>query len=790
MRIRTSIPALVYLFPLVIGIHFRGACVEATEIVLKDGRVLSGKLGPLSSIVEQPQLGSAESEKVQSIYFLDDDLRRTFFPRRRIQEVREGAGSITEIFRIHQRMKTQGLRVNTVGPTLKIEPFDEFGRRIITMRTAQGPLDVIQAIVEITPKVVRVVGVSHVWDMRMATSALPRETLSKILRKQVDAAKPEDRKRLVRFYLQAERYEDALAELEEIVKDFSSSPDIEEQLKPVIREIRQLAARRLLGELKLRREAGQHRLVYDKLKIFPSEDVSGEILQEARELIREYESQVAQRDAAVARMREILGEVEDDGERSQFSPVVEEIAAEMNVNTFERMAAFRRLADDETLLPSERLSLALSGWLLGADAAGVSAPVAISAGTVRRLVVEYLNESDEKKRVEILRALSSEEAASPRTVARLLEKMKPPMNTASQDPAKPGYFELEVEALPGEPPITYAVQLPPEYDPYRKYPTILAMHAAGSDPAHEITWWAGPWAKSGWRPGQAGRHGYIVVAPGWTEQHQREYHYSAREHAAALNTLRDASRRFSIDPDRVFLAGFSIGGDAAWDIGLAHPDLWAGVIPISGTADRYCSLYWKNAAYLPFYVVLGELDPGKLTANARDLDRYMIRGYDVTVTEYLGRGHEHFSDEIQRIFDWMGRRKRDFFPKDFECVSMRPWDNFFWWLEVNGLPEMSLVDPRDWPPPRGAHPMPVRGLITATNGLNVRAGASDLTIWLSPQMLDLEKRVGIVVNGRRINTAEPFVGPSIEVMLEDVRTRSDRVHPFWAKETVTTGRGG
>jgi len=86
--------------------------------------------------------------------------------------------------------------------------------------------------------------------------------------------------------------------------------------------------------------------------------------------------------------------------------------------------------------------------------------------------------------------------------------------------------------------------------------------------------------------------------------------------------------------------------------------------------------------------------------------------------------------------------------------------------------------------------MPVRGLITATNGLNVRAGASDLTIWLSPQMLDLEKRVGIVVNGRRINTAEPFVGPSIEVMLEDVRTRSDRVHPFWAKETVTTGRGG
>lgn len=788
MRIPSSVRVFGPLLVLAVASSWTSS-LRATEIVLKDGRVLSGKLGPLSSIAEQPQLGSEESEKVQSIYFLDDDLRRTFFPRRQIQEVREGSGSVTEIFRIPQRTKRQGLRVSTVGPTLKIEPFDEFGRRIITMRTAQGPLDVIQAIVEISPNVVRIAGVSHVWDMRMATTSLPRETLSKILRKQVDNEKLEERKRLVRFYLQGERYEDALAELEEILKDFSQTPDIEEQLKPAIREIRQLAARRLLGELKLRREAAQHRLVYDKLKIFPSEDVSGEILQEARELIGDYETRTQERDAAVARMREILGKVEDEGERSEFTPVVEEIAAEMNVNTFERMAAFRRLSDDETLLPSERLALALSGWLLGSDAAAVNVPVAISAWTVRRLLVEYLNEPDEKKRVDILRKLSSEEAASPRTVARILDKMKPPVATAAQDEAKPGYFELEVESLPGAPPVKYAIQLPPEYDPYRKYPAILAMHAAGSSPEHEITWWAGPWTKTGWRAGQAGRQGYIVVAPAWTEEHQTEYQYSARTHAIVLNTLRDASRRFSLDTDKVFLAGYSIGGDAAWDIGLAHPDLWAGVIPISAVSERYCALYWPNAQRLPFYVVLGELDSGKLVANARDLDRYMIRGYDVTVAEFLGRGHEHFSDEIQRLFDWMNRRKRDFYPKEFEAVTMRRWDNFFWWLEMKDLPDASMVEPRDWPPPRAAHPASVRGLITATNGLNVRAGAAEVVVWISPEMVDIEKRVSIVVNGKRFNSAEPFVRPNIEVMLEDVRTRGDRFHPFWAKETVSTGRG-
>ena len=51
--------------------------------------------------------------------------------------------------------------------------------------------------------------------------------------------------------------------------------------------------------------------------------------------------------------------------------------------------------------------------------------------------------------------------------------------------------------------------------------------------------------------------------------------------------LRDACKRFSIDIDRVFLSGHSMGGDAAWDIGLAHPDLWAGVIPIVAAADKY-----------------------------------------------------------------------------------------------------------------------------------------------------------------------------------------------------------
>ena len=332
------------------------------------------------------------------------------------------------------------------------------------------------------------------------------------------------------------------------------------------------------------------------------------------------------------------------------------------------------------------------------------------------------------------------------------------------------------------------MQLPPEYDPHRRYPTIVTLHGETTGAEKQINWWAGDWVK-GQRTGQAARHGYIVIAPAWTEAHQTRYGYSDREHAAVLKPLRDACRRFSIDTDRVYLSGHSIGGDAAWDIGLAHPDLWAGVIPIVAEASRYCTFYWENARYVPFYVVAGELDGSKLVNNAKsNLDRWLSRGFDATVVEYRGRGHEDFYEEILRLFDWMRHFHRDFFPRSFACKTMRPWDNFFWWVEIAGLPPRSGVDPADWPPPVGTQGALVKGRIVGQNGLNVTAASSGATVWHLAGMLDFKQRATITVNGHRINGGNQMVKPDLRTLLEDVRTRGDRQHPFWARLECSTGR--
>jgi predicted esterase len=758
----------------------------ATEVTLKDGRILRGKLGMVAGLADKPQPQLLEGGPIASIMFFDDDLRRTFVHRRQLRNAagavrQDDAGQPDEKFSIRQRVRSVGKAVRYVGPMLSVQSFDEFGRRIFRMNTSGGPVDVIQGITLLTPTYAKVEGISHVWDMRIATISIPRDILHKILFKQIDIDNVEHHKKIARFYLQVERYKEARLVLEGLLKAFPDDDKIKEQLKPTIRRLRQLSAGRILTELKLRRKAGQHAMVMDKLRMFPSEGVAGEILQEVREILQEYEAYIARRDKVVKQFETLLGQVKDTDTRSRIKVIGNEIIAALSTSTINRMAAFRQAVDDPDILPGEKLALALSGWVLGADSSTENLPVALSLYRVRKKVRKYLNEPIKLNRAGIFDSLHSEEGATVEMVAKMISHMKPPGKMpAPVSDKQPGYFEQDVASLPKEAKSSYLVQLPPEYDPYRRYPTIVTLHGGGNTAAHQIDWWAGARTKAGWRAGQASRQGYIVIAPKWTNEHQKKYHYSAREHAIVLNSLRDACRRFAIDTDRVFLSGHSIGGDAAWDIALAHPDLWAGVIPIAGMAERYCNHYRNNAKYLPFYVICGELDNGQLAKNAPDLEVYMRR-YNCTVVEYLGRGHEHFYEEILRVFDWMGRYRRDFFPKKILCNTMRPWDNFFWWVEFDGMPAKTMIDPVDWPP-RGIRAAQIEGRITATNGVNVNCARADrITVWLSPEMVDFNRRINVIVNTRRLTGSDRYVRPDLRVLLEDVRTRGERQHPFWAR---------
>jgi hypothetical protein len=113
-----------------------------------------------------------------------------------------------------------------------------------------------------------------------------------------------------------------------------------------------------------------------------------------------------------------------------------------------------------------------------------------------------------------------------------------------------------------------------------------------------------------------------------------------------------------------------------------------------------------------------------------------------------------------------GRKQRDFYPSKFSAVGKRAWDNYYWWLEVSELPTRLV---------RAAE---TSGTINvARDSVSIKSAARRVSVWLTPQLVDFDKNIRIRVNG--VYLAAPT--PNIGVMLEDVRTRGDRLHPFWAR---------
>ncbi len=778
--------------PVVLVLLAISSPIWATDMLLKDGRIIEGDHVQVAGVAENPldfRLTAGEVAVLPLLMF-DDGLRRTFIHSGHVTRLLEDTPRRQVRIRVWQDVAETGAGVGRVGRGRPLEPFDQFGRRTYEMQSRDGPIAIVQGITEITPTYTKIEGLMGaprpiVWDMRMATSSMPRELLEKILKTAVAQDDIDARLEVVRLYLQGERYRDAEVELAKIIQDFPQHENLNEQ----IGQLRQLGASLILKEIQLRAKAGQYQLVRALLSKFPQDGVSGATLEQVRELLGQCAAEDHHKQDVLAALHAEVALISDANGRELAEEFIKEIAAEANAETLRRLASFERLADAKELNAEQKVGLAISGWLVGANDATDDFHLAVSLAQVREIVRTYLSEPLAAERSAILGELLDHAGATVPRVAQLLKLMKPPLDVPADAQRGPGSYEFTIRGLPGEDDARYYLQLPPEYDPLRRYPAIVALADAGVPPQAEIEFWAGPPQADGEPLGQATRQGYITIAVVWLQPKQTSYGYSAREHHVVLGSLRDACRRFSIDTDRVFLTGHGVGGDGAWDVALAHPDIWAGVMPFVATAEKYCLRYANNAKYLSWYFVCGELDGDKMSRNARELDRYFGRNTDNTVVEYLGRGYEPFGDELQRLFDWMGRRSRKM-PEEFQCVTMRPWDNYFWWLEVRDLPEKSMIAPANWPPPRAARPFPVQGKLGIANRVSAKTQAGETTVWLGPEFVDFTKPITVELKGRRMTPVGTEVKPTMSVLLEDARTRAERQHPFWAKVESNSAKRG
>jgi predicted peptidase len=117
---------------------------------------------------------------------------------------------------------------------------------------------------------------------------------------------------------------------------------------------------------------------------------------------------------------------------------------------------------------------------------------------------------------------------------------------------------------------------------------------------------------------------------------------------------------YPVDPQRVTLTGFSMGGDGTWWLGVAHPELFAALAPVASwylKTGEMCAL--KD---MPIWDFQGEKDTIVNPEIARDrADALETYGGSVKLTFYPDADHEQSSRlayGTDALYEWLLSKKK------------------------------------------------------------------------------------------------------------------------------------
>lgn len=196
---------------------------------------------------------------------------------------------------------------------------------------------------------------------------------------------------------------------------------------------------------------------------------------------------------------------------------------------------------------------------------------------------------------------------------------------------------------------------PVDYDPSsdKEYPIIIMFHGLGEAgirgtngyPPYEKTDWQ-YWnndhniynggkqhlaARNNPEPDAHRAFNGFVMAP------QANYYWDDKDRHSAIELIDLLLTKYKIDPNRIYLHGYSNGGDAVWKIAEERPDLVTAMIVISWV---YSGVDPSRILHIPVWQFQGELD-NIITAESAKYIQNKLKDAGATplYTEYANAGH-------------------------------------------------------------------------------------------------------------------------------------------------------
>ena len=188
--------------------------------------------------------------------------------------------------------------------------------------------------------------------------------------------------------------------------------------------------------------------------------------------------------------------------------------------------------------------------------------------------------------------------------------------------------------------IPYALFVPSGYDPASPAPLMVSLHGAGR--------------QYDWLMNYAGfldlaeHHGYVVVTPlGYTRRGGYGYRGDSEQDRRAehdvMNVFELVTDELSIDENRIYLWGHSMGGAGTHYLASRHPDLWAGLAAVAGGSVNADFVDAEAIRHIPFLVIQGSDDQVvPATGTRKSVARMRELGMQHLYIEIPGGDHSLF----------------------------------------------------------------------------------------------------------------------------------------------------
>jgi predicted peptidase len=229
-------------------------------------------------------------------------------------------------------------------------------------------------------------------------------------------------------------------------------------------------------------------------------------------------------------------------------------------------------------------------------------------------------------------------------------------------------YEALVFKGEGDAKLNYRLLKPLGYDAKKKYPLVLFLHGAGErgdDNKAQLKHVAPTYAAKENRE----KFPCFVLAPQCPSgQKWADVNWGAKTHdlpekpatpmALTLQLIEQLKKQYSIDADRLYITGLSMGGYGTWDAVARHPEMFAAAVPMCGGGDENTA---AKIAKLPIWNFHGDKDGAVPVARSRNMIEALKKaGGNPKYTEYPGVGHDCWTPAMKEadLLPWLFAQKR------------------------------------------------------------------------------------------------------------------------------------